>query len=60
MTFIGREIDRSFLMYKVLPTILAKWPREDENILIRIQQDNARAHIDPNDEEFHLAVSRLI
>ncbi|KAL6579089.1 hypothetical protein OROMI_009305 [Orobanche minor] len=57
MTSIGRDIGRSFLIHKVLPVVLEKWPREDGNIAIRIQQDNARTHIDHNDEEFRLLVN---
>ncbi|KAL6564551.1 hypothetical protein OROMI_016001 [Orobanche minor] len=57
MTSVGKDTCRSFLIGKVLPAILEKWP--DRNTPIRIQQDNARTHIDPNDEEFRAAVSRL-
>ena len=33
-------------------TIRAKWPREDFDKPIYIQQDNAKSHVDPNDVEF--------
>lgn len=58
MTSIGRDINRSFLTQKVIPAILAKWPPEDFGKTIVIQQDNARTHIDPNDEVFRECVSR--
>ena len=40
------------MIEKVLPAIKAKWPREDLRNPIFIQQDNARTHIDHNDDEF--------
>ncbi|XP_074337431.1 uncharacterized protein LOC141674619 [Apium graveolens] len=58
ITSVGKDLSRSYLIHKVLPTILEKWPAGDRNITITIQQDNARTHVDPNDEEFRLAVSR--
>ena len=51
-----RDVSRSFLITKVLPAIVAKWPREARGETIWIQQDNARTHIEPNDEAFCLAV----
>lgn len=39
---IMKEVVRTFLTEKVLPAIRAKWPREDINKPIYIQQDNAR------------------
>ncbi|XP_074373603.1 uncharacterized protein LOC141713943 [Apium graveolens] len=59
ITYVGKNLSRSYLINKVLPAILEKWPFDDENITLVIQQDNARTHIDPNDEEFCLAVSKL-
>lgn len=58
ITSVGRDMSRSFLINKVLPAIQEKWPPGDANTLIYIQQDNARTHINPNDEEFRLAVAR--
>ncbi|KAM3221949.1 hypothetical protein P3L10_021219 [Capsicum annuum] len=52
ITSVTKEISRSFLINEVLPAIKTKWPREDLNSTIFIQQDNARTHIQPNDEEF--------
>lgn len=57
MTSVGRDVIRSFLNEKVLPDIRAKWPDENSRI-IRIQQDNARTHVDPNDLEFQQAASK--
>ncbi|XP_062203760.1 uncharacterized protein LOC133905955 [Phragmites australis] len=52
MTSVTKETSRSYLVNKVLPAIKQKWPTEDFGHPIFIQQDNARTHIDPNDEEF--------
>ncbi|XP_062208383.1 uncharacterized protein LOC133909852 [Phragmites australis] len=49
---ITKEVTRTFLIEKVLPVIRAKWPCEDANKPIYIQQDNARPHIAPNDKLF--------
>lgn len=49
---ITKEVIRTFLIEKVLPAIRAKWPREDANKPIYIQQDHARPHIAPNDKLF--------
>lgn len=46
------------MIEKVLPAIRRNWPREDSNRTIFIQQDNARTHIDPSDEEFQIAASQ--
>ncbi|KAK1357994.1 hypothetical protein POM88_051250 [Heracleum sosnowskyi] len=58
ITSVGRDMSRFFLINKVIPAILEKWPLGDANTLICIQQDNAMTHINPNDEEFRLAVAR--
>ncbi|KAL7124878.1 hypothetical protein ABFS83_14G078100 [Erythranthe nasuta] len=42
---VKRDVIRSFLIEKVIPTIKEKWPREDSRYPIFIQQDNARTHI---------------
>lgn len=52
MTSVTRETVKSFLIHKIVPAMKAKWPREDVNKLITIQQDNARTHVDPNDADF--------
>ncbi|WOG82535.1 hypothetical protein DCAR_0101700 [Daucus carota subsp. sativus] len=58
MTSVKRETVRSVLINNVVPAILEKWPREDANSIINIQQDNAKTHIDPNDKEFCEAVQQ--
>ena len=52
ITSITRDIMRSYILEKVLPAIKMKWPREDINFPIFIQQDNARVHIRSDDQEF--------
>jgi hypothetical protein len=47
-----KGISREFLIDKVLPAIRAKWPREDMDKPIYIQQDNAPSHVSPNDKLF--------
>ncbi|WOH12833.1 hypothetical protein DCAR_0832342 [Daucus carota subsp. sativus] len=59
MTSVGRDTVRSFLINKVVPAIIEKWPDDVHNTTLFIQQDNARTHINPNDEEFRLAMNRL-
>lgn len=58
MTSVTRDKVRSILINDVMPAIIKKWPREDANLPIIIQQDNARTHIDPNDREFCEAVRK--
>lgn len=58
VTSVGKYLSRSYLIHKGLLAILEKWPADDRNNTIIIQQDNARTHIDPTDEEFQLALSR--
>jgi hypothetical protein len=52
ITSIKRDVIREFMIQKVLPSIKAKWPREDVNKPIYIQQDNAPSHIEVNDPMF--------
>ncbi|KAF0895919.1 hypothetical protein E2562_017562 [Oryza meyeriana var. granulata] len=49
---ITRDVIREFMTDKVLPAIRAKWPREDVNKSIYIQQDNAPSHIELDDPQF--------
>ena len=49
---ITRDVIREFMVHKVLPAIWAKWPREDVNQPIYIQQDNAPSHLEVNDPVF--------
>lgn len=39
------------MIEKVIPKIQSCWPREELGSVIFIQQDNARSHVDPNDED---------
>ena len=52
ITSITRDVIRMFMIEKVLPAIRAKWPREDVNKPIYIQQDNAPSHLDLDDPQF--------
>ncbi|PNX75296.1 mariner transposase [Trifolium pratense] len=58
ITSVTKQVIRSYMIEKVLPAIKEKWPREDRCYPIFIQQDNARTHIDINDEEFCRAASQ--
>ncbi|KAL7152811.1 hypothetical protein ABFS83_04G124000 [Erythranthe nasuta] len=58
ITSVNKEVIRSYLIEKVLPAIKEKWPREDAGRPIFIQQDNARTHVDRNDELFCRAASQ--
>ena len=49
---VNKDLSRKFLIEKVVPAIKARWPRDELQDVIFIQQDNARTHIDPNDAEF--------
>ena len=46
------------MIAKVLPAIVARWPREDAGRTIWIQQDNAPSHVLVNDEQFAAAVAQ--
>ena len=52
MESIKMDVCREFLIEKVLPAIRAKWPQENSNKPIYIQQDNAPSHVAPNDKLF--------
>jgi hypothetical protein len=54
---VTREVNKAFLIDKVLPAIKSMWPREDVGKTIYIQQDNARSHIATNDPDFCRAAS---
>lgn len=43
---------RQYLIEKVIPAIQDKWPQEDRDKIIFIQQDNARTHVHPYDPAF--------
>lgn len=52
ITSVTRGVIREFMIDKVLPAIRAKWPREDVNNPIYIQQDNAPSHLELDDPLF--------
>lgn len=52
ITSITRDVIRDFMVNNVLPAIRAKWPREDVNKPIFIQQDNAPSHLKLDDPVF--------
>ncbi|GJR57485.1 hypothetical protein Tco_1499647 [Tanacetum coccineum] len=54
---VTKEVTRSWLIDKVLPAIRAKWPQGHTGPIF-IQQDNAKPHIDVNDDEFLQEASR--
>jgi hypothetical protein len=58
ITSITRDVIRKFMIEKVLPAIRAKWPRDDLNKPIYIQQDNAPSHIEVHDPLFQEAAQQ--
>ena len=59
MTSVTNVEYRHFLLDKLLPAIKEKWPSNSLGTSITIQQDNARPHISPMDEDFCTAVKDL-
>jgi len=47
------------MLNQVLPAIRAKWPREDVNKPIFIQQDNAPSHLKVDDPFFVKLLSKM-
>jgi hypothetical protein len=58
ITSILRDVIRKFMIEKVLPAIRAKWPHDDLNKPIYIQQDNAPFHIKVYDPLFREATQQ--
>ncbi|CAA0807020.1 Unknown protein [Striga hermonthica] len=58
ITSVKRENVKAFLIEKVIPSIIEKWPRSDYGETIYVQQDNARTHVLPNDPDFVAAASQ--
>jgi len=58
ITSVTKQVIKSCLIKQVLHAIMEKWPSEDIGSPIFIQQDNARTHIDCDDEDFRLAASQ--
>ncbi|KAK2364580.1 hypothetical protein QL285_089435 [Trifolium repens] len=50
--YMTREMNKAFLISKILPAIKSMWPTQDVGKTIYIQQDNARLHIAKNDPDF--------
>jgi hypothetical protein len=48
----------SYLITKLLPAIVARWPQEDRGQTIWIQQDNAPSHVPTNDPQFCAAAAQ--
>ncbi|ETP30014.1 hypothetical protein, variant [Phytophthora nicotianae P10297] len=48
---VDREVYREYLVTKVFPAIKAQWPRKDRHMLILVQQDNAKLHVEPWDPD---------
>ncbi|KAF0707200.1 hypothetical protein AaE_013728, partial [Aphanomyces astaci] len=44
---VTKDVYRSFLVGKVLPAIVAKWPCDEK--IVKLQHDNACAHVTPSD-----------
>ncbi|XP_058753748.1 uncharacterized protein LOC131626927 [Vicia villosa] len=57
ISYVTREVNKAFLISKVLPTIKSMWPREDVGKTIYIKQGNARSHIAKSDPDFCRAAS---
>jgi hypothetical protein len=59
---ITKEKYRELLLEKVFPAIMIKWPRGEwgrANVVIRVQQDGAPSHIDPDDPALLLGLQQL-
>ncbi|GMF55230.1 unnamed protein product [Phytophthora fragariaefolia] len=46
---IARKISRRMLIDNLIPAIKARWPQNQKHMYIRLQQDNARPHVDEGD-----------
>ncbi|ETV70494.1 hypothetical protein H257_14149 [Aphanomyces astaci] len=51
---VTKDVYRTFLLDKVLPAIVAKWPYADHTI--KLQHDNAGAHATPEDAKLKAAL----
>ena len=59
ITSITRDVIRDFMVNRVLPAIRAKWPREDVNKPIFIQQNNAPSNLKVDDPFFVRLLSKM-
>lgn len=57
ITSVTREVNKTFMMSKILPALKNCWPIEDVGKTIFIQQDNAKSHISKDDPDFCRAAS---
>jgi hypothetical protein len=48
---VTKAVYKQFIMEKVLPAIEEKWPQCHRNMAIKLQQNNAKPHMIPNDPE---------
>ena len=59
---ITKDKYRELLLQKVFPAIKEKWPRGEwarTTFIIRVQQDGAKSHIDPDDMLFQQGLEEL-
>ena len=59
---VDQEVYRALLLNEVVPSIVAKWPRdeyEDPNYTITIQQDGATSHITMDDTPFEETLEEI-
>ncbi|KAL1536025.1 hypothetical protein AAHA92_28737 [Salvia divinorum] len=54
---ITKEVTKQYLINKIIPAIIEKWP-DGATKEIRIQQDNAKPHIKDSDPEFRVAAQQ--
>jgi hypothetical protein len=54
---VDREACKSVLLDNLLPSILALWPAGAGNKVIKMQQDSAPLHVEPDDEDWLAAVA---
>ena len=59
---VTKELYRHYLLCKVIPAIVDKWPRgqwNNPNFKVRIQQDGAPSHIRVDDNPFNLQLQHM-
>ena len=49
---INKEATRKMLITQIIPAIKLKWPNDEREKVIFIQQDNCKAHITQDDEKW--------
>jgi hypothetical protein len=53
---VDRDTMRSYMITKLLPAIVARWPMNDRERTIWIQQDNAPSHVPAHDVQLQAVV----